>query len=228
MASFIDTLLGNDDTGAEAARLQYQREQEAIAGAKAAGTQAQAGYEGISQAYNPWISGGGSALEQLLRGLGLSGTGGQEAFTNAYRGLPGYQSGLETGTTAALRGINASGHDLAGGRALKALQRYGSDYEDQRVGDYLSRLMGLNTQGLQAAGAKVGTQGAGIGANLGMQQSAYGNQFKSAATEPMGIIADRTAQNQAWTNLLGAGATGLGAWAGGGFKTPSFGSTKVG
>ncbi len=51
-------------------------------------------------------------------------------------------------------GANA-GNMLQSGKTLKELQRFGSDYEDQRSGSYLDRLFGLSGMGQQATGQQV-------------------------------------------------------------------------
>ncbi len=53
--------------------------------------------------FAPYGQAGQAALSQLMNGFGLGGAGGSEAFTQAYRSLPGYQAGLDTGTRAGSR-----------------------------------------------------------------------------------------------------------------------------
>lgn len=216
-----DTIMGN--SAAEAANAAaadtYAKQQAATQGMRTAGDQYQSGIQGISGAYNPYIQAGGGALQMLMSGLGLGGAGGQNAFTNAYRGLPGYQSGLETGTNAALRGINASGMSNSG-RALKALQRFGSDYEDQRVGSYLDRLTGLQGQGLQATGAQAGMRAQGEQGRLGAYTGAYGQDYGAAGTIGEGMVAGEQARQQGIQNLFNTGAQLVGTIAGGGIGGP--------
>jgi hypothetical protein len=212
----IDDLLGNTsaDAANAAAADTYRKQLAASSGLRAAGAQAQGDFQSASNRYSPYTQAGGAALDQLMAGLGLGGPVSQGQFTDAYRSLPGYQAGLDTGTTAAIRGANAGGM-LNSGRALKALQRFGSDYEDQRVGSYLDRLTGLQSQGLGATGQQVGTIGQGINANLGARQSAFGNDFSSAGTIGQGQIAGAQAKQGALTNLLSTGASVLGSALGG-------------
>lgn len=211
-----DDLTGK--TAAEAAQQaaadQYRKEQAAIAAQQQAGTQAQGDFASAAQGFNPYVSAGGDALSMLRSGLGLNGAGGQQAFTDAYRGLPGYQSGLQTGLQGVQRSLNASG-GLNRGAAMKGLYRFGSDYEDQRSGDYLSRLMGLGGQGFQATGQQVNTIGQGINANLGARTSAFGGAMNSAGTIGQGQIAGAQARQGAMTNLLATGASLGGSLLGG-------------
>jgi hypothetical protein len=215
--AFWDTLFGNDaaDAANQAAQDTYLKQLEAGRGIRDAGDRYQGDMEGYARAYDPYISSGKSALSRLLGGLGLEGGDSPEAFTTGYRSLPGYESGLETGTNAALRGVNASGMSNSG-RALKALQRFGSDYEDQRVGSYLDRLFGLQGQGLQATGAKTGVRSQGAGGRLGAYTTAGQQDYGSAGTIGEGMVAGENARSTALQNLLGTAAYLGGSWLGGG------------
>lgn len=206
-----DTLMGNDAAEASnrAAQDTYLKQQAATAGTRAAGDLYEGDMRRNAAAYDPYEKAGGSALERLLQGLGLGGPGGSEDFAAGYRELPGYASGLETGTNAALRGVNASGMSNSG-RALKALQRYGSDYEDQRSGSYLDRLMGLTDRGFQATGAKTGTISQGLGGRLGAYTTAGTQDYGSSGTIGEGMVAGEQSRSQALQNLLNTGAKLIG------------------
>lgn len=201
----FDTLLGKDAANAsrQAAADTYGKQQRAIGDLTAFGDQYAGKFADLSQAYSPYASGGNAALEQLLAGLGLGGN--QQAFTQAYRALPGYQAGLDTGSRA-ITG-NAAAHGmLDSGKTLKALQRFGSDYEDQRSGDYLSRLMGLVGMGQNATGQQVATQAQGLQGQLGTRQSAYGGAMNAAGTIGQGDIAAANAKSAGLQNILNLGA----------------------
>ncbi len=212
---FIQDIMGYTarDAAKEASEDQYRKQLEAAQRLEGAGGQYATNVGGLAGAYDPYRQAGGSALQQLLSGLGLGGN--QEGFTAAYRGLPGYQGGLETGTNAALQGANAAG-TLASGRTLKDLYRFGSNYEDQRVGDYLSRLMGLQGQGLQATGAATGLQERGFTGQLGAQTGAANQMFGSSGTIGEGKIAGAQALTGGAQNLLNTAAYLGGAALGGG------------
>lgn len=199
--SFFGSLFGTDAKKAaeQAAADTYAKQTAATNDYLAFGNSLPGSYASLSTAYDPYRQAGQSALDQLLAGLGLGGD--QAAFTKAYQSLPGYQSGLDTGTQAAMRGLNA-GPGLQSGGALKALQRYGSDYENQRVGDYLSRLMGLTNTSQSATGSAVNTQAQGLQGQQGVRQSAYTGQLQSAPTIGQGMVAGANAESQAITNLL--------------------------
>lgn len=172
-------------------------------------------YAQLAEAFAPYAGAGKDALARLMAGLGLGGD--QQAFTDAYRALPGYQAGLDTGTRAAMGHANTAGM-LNSGRTLKALQRFGSDYEDQRVGSYMDRLAGLTGMGQQAAGQQVATQGQGLQGQLAARTSAYGGQMQAAPVLGQGMVAGEQAKQSALTNLLGTGAYMLGSYWGGGKK----------
>lgn len=216
--SILDTLFGKtaSDAANSAAADTYAKQQKAGKNLRAAGDNYASGMQGLSQLFNPYVSAGGDALSMYRAGLGLDGGAGSADFTAAYRALPGYQSGLETGQNSAIAGLNASGRLNSGG-ALKALQRYGSDYEDQRSGDYLTRLMGLSGMGQQATGQQVSTAGQGLQGQLGAYTSAYGGDMQSAGTIGQGQVAGANAQQGAIGNLLGAATYLGGAALGGGF-----------
>lgn len=232
---FWDDLTGNSaaDASNTAAADTYAKQIAAANATRAAGAASGQRYatdvSGLASNYDPYVGAGRSALTQLLGGLGLGGPGGSAAFTQAYRSLPGYQSGLDTGTNAAIKAAAAGGRLNSGG-TLKALQRYGSDYEDQRVGDYLTRLTGLQGQGLQATGAQTGVlqnayQGR-LGAEIGANNAAGAMDFNAAGTIGEGMVAGEQAKQGALQNLLGTGAFLGGSYlggnkSGGGSKGPS-------
>ena len=213
---FLDDLLGNSakDAANAAAADTYKKQQAAVQGLNTFADTLPGQYNKISQAYNPYVNAGGDALGMLMRGLGLGGAGDQQQFTDAYRNLPGYTAGREQGLEGASRALNA-GNIGQSGRALKSLYRFGSDYEDQRSGDYLSRLAGVSGQGLQATGAQTGIQTQGLGQQAGLRQSAFGGDLNSAGTIGQGMVAGEQAKQTALGNLMSTGAYLGGALLGG-------------
>ena len=210
----FDSLLGNTaaDAANSAARDTYQKQQTAIGGLNSYANTLPGQFNAAAGGLNPYASAGGSALQRLMGGLGLGGD--QGAFTAAYRGLPGYQSGLDTGLTGAGRALNA-GNMGQSGRAMKALYRYGSDYEDQRSGNYLDRLTGMAGAGQNAAGTQAGIQAQGLGTQAGLRQSAFGGDMNAAGTIGQGQVAGAQAQQSALSNLMGTAAYLGGAALGG-------------
>jgi hypothetical protein len=212
----LDDLLGNTsaDAAKAAAADTYKKQQAAIGGLNTAGDQYATGMSGLAKGYDPYAQAGTGALSQLMNGLGLNGSGGSQQFTDAYRATPGYQAGLDTGINSATRGANATGM-LQSGRTLKALDRFGSDYEDQKSGQYLDRLTGMANTGLTATGAQVGTEGQGLTGQLGARTTAFGGGMQSAGTIGQGDVAAAQAKQGALTNLMSTAAYLGGAALGG-------------
>lgn len=220
--SFWDDLTGKTASEASnaAASDTYQKQQAAAAASRAAGSDYQSNINNVSQAYNPYVQGGTSALSQLMGGLGLKGAEGSQNFSAGYQNLPGYQSALDTGAKTVATQLNA-GPGIQSGAAMKALQKYGQNYEDQKSGDYLTRLMSLGQQGLGATQSQTGLQAQGYGGQLQANLGAAGQQFGSAGTVGQGQIAGANAQAAGSQNLLNTGLK-LGGMA---LGIPSFGSS---
>lgn len=213
---FLDSLFGNTaaDASNAAAGDTYNKQRQALATLRGAGDQYASGFNNLAANYQPYTQAGTSSLSQLMAGLGLGGD--QQAFTDAYRGLPGYQNGLQAGSNA-ITGNAAARGMLNSGSTLKALQKFGSNYEDQRAGDHLSRLMGLSTQGLGATQASNATAGQGLTGKLQTDLAAYGGDMTSAGTIGQGQIAGANAQAQGAQNIFNTAANlfgkGLGFFA---------------
>jgi hypothetical protein len=156
----------------------------------------------LSKAYDPYVSAGGSALERLMAGLGLGGD--TAGFTQAYRNLPGYQAGLDSGSRA-ITGNAAARGMLNSGATAKGLQRYGSDYEDKRSGDYLTRLMSMTGMGQSATGQQIATEGQGLQGQLGTRTSAFQGAMNAAGTIGQGNIAAANARAAGSQNILNTG-----------------------
>jgi hypothetical protein len=206
------------DAANMAAQDTYRKQQAAVQGLNTFADTVPGQFNNIAKGYDPYTNAGNSALQQLMAGLGLGGEGAQGQFTEAYRNLPGYTAGRDAGLQGAERGLNA-GNMGQSGRALKALYRFGRDYEDQRSGDYLSRLSGVAGQGLQATGAQTGLQGQGLTTQAGLRQSAFGGDMNSAGTVGQGMVAGAQAKQTALGNLMSTaaylGGAALGGPAGG-------------
>lgn len=211
-----DDLTGKtaSDAANAAAADTYKKQTAAVGGLNSYADTLPGKYKEVGAGYDPYVNAGGGALKMLMSGLGLDGGDGSN-FTAAYRSTPGYQAGLETGTNAAMRGANA-GNMLQSGGTLKALQRYGSDYESGKVNDYFSRLAGLANGGEAATGARAGVETAGLGAGANLRGTAFGGEMGAAGTIGQGRVAGAQAQQQGMTNLLNAGTKLAGAALGGG------------
>lgn len=224
----LDDLLGRSsaDASNQAAADQYAKQQAAAQALRGAGDKYATGMAGLSTKFQPYVDAGSSALTRLLAGLGL-GPGGED-FTAAVHALPGYESGLATGQKTLTGALNA-GNMLQSGKALKSLYRYGSDYEDQRTGDYLNRLFNLSGQGQQATGQQVATTGQGLQGQLGAYTGAAGQDFNAAGTIGQGLVAGEQAKQSALGNLMNTAAYLGGAALGGGFmpRTSGFSGTRL-
>lgn len=214
--SFFDTLLGNDsaDAARRAASDTFQKQTAATGELKAFGDNYANSFANLAGSFSPYANAGASAIERLLAGLGLGGD--SSGFTAAYRSTPGYQAGMDAGTNAVTAGANA-GNMLNSGKTLKALQRFGSDYEDNRFQQYLQNLSGVAGIGQQATGQQVATTAQGLQGQLATRQSAYGGDMNAAATIGQGEIAAAQSQSDALGRLMGVGAYLGGSLLGGGF-----------
>lgn len=223
----FDTLMGKDASAAsnQAAQLTYANQQQASKKLNQAGNQYASGMQQLSTQFQPYAQAGGDALNMYRAGMGLDGGAGSQAFTDAYRALPGYQSALETGQNSLLQQLNASGR-LNTGAAQKAAMQYGQNFEDQRSGDYLSRLFGLSGMGQSATGQQVATQAQGLQGQLGARTTAYGGDMQAAGTLGQGMIAGANAEQGALGNLMGAGMYLGGAALGGPVGTSLAGMMK--
>jgi hypothetical protein len=222
-----DSITGSaaSDAANSAAALTFQNQKKATKKLREAGDAYAGGMSTLSQMFQPYAAAGGDALNMYRAGLGLDGGAGSQAFTQAYQNIPGYQEGLQTGQDSAIAGLNASGRLNSGG-ALKALQKYGSDYENQRSGDYLTRLMGLSGMGQQATGQQVATAGQGLQGQLGARTTAYQGDMASAGTIGQGMVAGANAEQSAMGNLMGTAAYLGGAALGGPIGTSLGGMFK--
>jgi hypothetical protein len=211
-----DTLLGRSasDAANRAAADTYGKQVAAGNTVRQAGDEYRGNMYDIGRDYDPYVQGGGSALKRLLAGLGLEGGDSPEAFASAYRSLPGYQSGLETATTGALRQANASGMGNSS-RALLNVGRKLSDYEDMRSGSYLDRLTQQANQGFTATGARTGVFGEGERGRLGAYTGAGQQDFNAAGTIGQGQVAGEQARSDALGRLIGAGTYLAGSFLGG-------------
>lgn len=227
--SIIDDLLGTTSSNASnsAAADTYGKQKAATTGLRTAGGNYATGMGELGAKFQPYEAAGGDALTRLMGGLGLGGSTGGADFTAAYHALPGYQSSLDTGTKATASALNAGNVDQSG-KALKTLYRYGSDYENGRAGDYLSRLTGVVGMGQQATGQDAQFTGQGLTGQLGAETTAYGGDMTAAGTIGQGQVAGAQAKQNALTSLMQTGAYLGGAALGGGVPRMSgFSGTQI-
>lgn len=208
---FLDTLFGNDaaDAARAAAADTYRKQQAATADLKAYGDTLPGAYSSLAGAFAPYASAGSDALRRLMGGLGLGTPEDSAAFTSAYRALPGYQAGLDRGIGAVDQSAVSKG-TLQSGNTLKGLYKFGSDYEDSRANDYLSKLFGVAGAGQTATAQGVGTAAQGLAGQTATRNTAYQGDYGSAGTVGQGEVAAANAQASALGNLLNLGGNLLG------------------
>jgi len=168
--------------------------------------------------YDPYTASGGQANTMYSNALGLNGAGGNQAAQGAFQSSPGYNFQMQQGTQALDR--SAAGKGLFGsGNNAAALTQYGQGLANQDYGNWLSRLQGLGTQGLAAAGGQTARQGSLAGIDTG-QGNALANIYTGAANNMASGV--NTAANNAQTadaqginnllgTLLGGANLGMGA-----------------
>ena len=100
--------------------------------------------------FQPWQQTGTAANTMVGNALGLNGASGNAAATSAFQTSPGYDWTLNNALQGSERAAAASGM-LASGNTLTALQDRASQVANQEYGSWLDRLMGVSTQGQQAA-----------------------------------------------------------------------------
>jgi endosialidase-like protein len=176
-------------------------------GKKASDAALKAGYEGGNQffgqaadLYNPYVSQGTQANTLYGQALGLGTPEEQVASQQRFFQDPAMQAVLGQQSNALLRKFNAGGSGTGGGKLALAGTRVGLE----NYNNYLNRLQGMGTQGLQATGAQAGVrqdQGNlryGYGASLAGQETNFSNAM--AANRTAGV-----------NNLLNAAGSVAGA-----------------
>ncbi len=204
--SFFGSLFGTDQANAakSAAQDTYAKQLQAAQASQAAGNTANAGYQNLSQKFQPYEGVGQAAVDPLTRLL---------QNPNTVSELPGYQFDFNQGLNAVDRGAAARGR-LQSGSTIKAEQRFGQGLADNTLQSQYGRLLGGAQFGLGATGNDVNTQGAGLQAQYGGGIAGAGQQYGAAPTIGQGDIAAATAQTQALQNLINAGAYAIGGGAG--------------
>lgn len=108
-------------------------------------------YPGLAGQFNPLIQTGLDASDFLGQLLGLrGGTAAQEGF-DRYKDASGYEFIMDSGQDA-ISGNAAARGLLNSGATAKALTKFGQNTASQFYNNYLDRLLGLSTQGIQAGG----------------------------------------------------------------------------
>ena len=116
-------------------------------------------YPLLRDTYTPVVNQGNQALSQVSALLGLGGdTAGANKAFDAYRGSTDYDFTVGQGQKAINTNAATSGL-LGSGKTLKSLQAFGQNTAQKYLGDYISRLLGIGSSGLQAGGLISGAGG---------------------------------------------------------------------
>lgn len=167
-------------------------------------------YDQTRKDLSPYAQAGGTALSQLMGGMGPNGQFMQEYSGQAIYDDPSYQFRLQQGQDSIQAGAAAQG-GLLSGATQKALLNYGQDAASQEYNNAynrfsadqtnqynrLSNLVGIG----QNAAAQTGTAGTQTA------QAVANNTMAGANAQAAGTIAagNRTANN--FSSLLGAAGT---------------------
>jgi hypothetical protein len=188
---------GDDATEAanNAAQLQYQASQNAIAAQQQATAEAR-GY------MSPFYKAGTNALNLYGGLLNIPGFKSVDP-TETLRATPGYDWQMGQGTNALERGAAARG-GLYSGAQMKGLEKYGQGLADQTYNNYLNRVSGMVTSGQNAAALQGG---------YGMQAAPQiGNYLTQGANaQAQGLYNSYNANQSAYQNNMGNIMGGVGA-----------------
>lgn len=138
-----------------------------------------------------------AAMGRVNALLGLEGGDGSDP-TEILRNTPGYEWQLDQGTEAINRARSATG-GLASGNTLTALMEYGQGLADQSFGNYLSMVLGLQNQGVDATLAGMDVDEGNTLANLRVGAG----DARASGTE---------GSTAAWSGALAGGANMLSEW----------------
>lgn len=131
-----------------------------------------------------------AAIERVNALLGL---GGEAPDFDLFRSTPGYQFALDEGQRAIDRSAAARG-GLVSGNTLAELTRYGTGLADQTFQNYLGNVLGLQSQGVDAALANMRT-------GLGAQQADF--RLGAGGARASGIEGATAAVTGALTGMSG-------------------------
>jgi hypothetical protein len=133
---------------------------------------------------SPWRTTGQNALLDVGNLAGVNGPDAAQQAMGGFTTSPGYQFQMNEGLKSIDAGAAARGM-LASGQTQKAEMGYAQGLASQNFDNYYNRLLGLSTQGLQAAGTSANAS-MNAGANIADTQTSagtalaniYGNMYK--------------------------------------------------
>lgn len=181
--AFFDFLTGADEAAKESAKatkkaLAFQKE----------GRDQAAGILRPGANYQP-------AMGQLNALAGLDGAQAQQDAFGRFQESPEIQFQREQGEQAAQRSA-AAGGQLASGRTLADLSKFGQGLASQSYGDYYNRLRDLYGTSLNTAGNLAGVY-SNAGNNLSQLQMQGGQQQAQYAGQAGGVFGDLLSQGAA-------------------------------
>ena len=211
---FITTALGASLAGAAVGGLLASKGSKDAANiqAGAADRAAQLQKEAYDQTVarnQPFVSGGLQSFNALLDRLGLSGnaaapgygTFGKVPTAQDVMNEPGYQFGLSEGQKALKNMTNARGMSYSGA-ALKAADRYATDYAGTQYGNAFNRNQSANQQAYNQF-ANLANMGQNAANNQGQAGANYATQTGAALQGGAGAqAANALAQGNIWQNAL--------------------------
>lgn len=208
MSKVIGAITGSNNqakAAKSAANQQYQASQDANKIQKDM-------YDQTRKDLSPYAQAGGTALSQLMGGMGPNGQFMQEYSGQDIYDDPSYQFRLQQGQDSIQSGAAAQG-GLLSGATQKALLNYGQDAASQEFGNAYNRFNADQTNQYNRLSNLVGLgqNAAAQQGNAGMQtaQAVANNTMAGANAQAAGTIAagNRTANN--FSSLVGAaGAIG--------------------
>jgi hypothetical protein len=164
-----------------ASKSQSQAASQAAAAQQQAMQYQKENYDRAAGNLNPFITSGTGANNLLASMYGLNGDQalGQNALAR-FAESPDYKFAFQQGQGALENSAAAKGGVL-GGNQIRANTEYGQGLATQNLGNYLSRLSGMSTQGQNAAGM-LGSIGTGAGAQVGASANNLGNAYMAQGT----------------------------------------------
>jgi hypothetical protein len=175
-------------------------------------------YQGAGADYAGLAASAKGGVDAYGDASGANGADGLAKAGTAFKGVTGYQGGLDTGIDQVLRN-NAKTGNLGGGNTSADEIKFASDYDDTHYKDYVAGLapyLGINANAVAGeAGAKT-TQ---AGADLGVAGTKATNDYNTATgignSKADADLAPYSASSNFWGALMGAGKLALGAATGG-------------
>lgn len=147
-------------------------------------------FDQIQQMLAPWREEGQKGLTAQSDLVGLSGTQAQQAAIQALQASPQFTSALQQGENSILQNASATG-GLRGGNTQAALAQFSPQLLAQTINDQYSRLSGISSMGLGAAGqtGAFGQSAANNVTNLLQQQGAAyaGNALAQGKTQAQAL-----------------------------------------